>query len=261
MGCAPAGVGESVVDALSSSLTGVEKEKVEALVDLIKTASAEHWCSIKSRKQDTLIPQEQSVLVSCRAAIGPVGKIPVLFKLDPDSSCPSGLEIPETQLTVAGASTCRVNIRVDNPSKHDVVLKGRTVLGRLQQVKSVTPLEGMLKETPVPTADGPSRVDTSGESGVVAIVVQSRGKKWKVLRSNNHHVVTFLVLTLRNFLKNRKPLLGKCLRRKQSHFHKQMMMLDEQRICKWTSPSLIQYQCRKDTFPFPDHFMLRSNSM
>lgn len=36
MGCAPAGVGESVVDALSSSLTGVEKEKVEALVDLIK---------------------------------------------------------------------------------------------------------------------------------------------------------------------------------------------------------------------------------
>ena len=165
VGCAPAGVGESVVDALSSSLTGVEKEKVEALVDLIKTESAEDWCSIKFRKQDTLIPQGQSVLVSCRAAIGPVGKIPVLFELDPDSSCPSGLEIPETQLTVTGASTCRVNIRVDNPSKHDVVLKGRTVLGRLQQAKSVTPLEVKLKETPVPTTDGPSTVDTSGESG------------------------------------------------------------------------------------------------
>ena len=137
---------------------------MEALIDLIKTESAEDWCSIKSRKQDTLIPQGQSVLVLCRATIDPVGKIPVLFELDPDSSCPSGLEIPETQLTVAGASTRRVNIRVDNLSKHDV-LKGGTVLGRLQQVKSVTPLEVKLKETPVPTADGPSTVDTSGESG------------------------------------------------------------------------------------------------
>ena len=163
--CTSAGVGESVVDALSSSLTGVEKEKVEALVNLIKTESAKELCSIKSRKQDTLIPKGQSVIVSCRAAIGPVGKIPVLFELDPDSSYPSDLEIPETQLTVTGASTCRVNIRVDNPSKHDVVLKGRTVLGRLQQVKSVTPLEVKLKETPVPTADGPSTVDMSSESG------------------------------------------------------------------------------------------------
>ena len=88
----------------------------------------------------------------------------MLFELDPDSSYPSDLEIPETQLTVTGASTCRVNIRVDNPSKHDVVLKGWTVLGRLQQVKSVTPLEVKLKETPVPTADGPAKVDVSSES-------------------------------------------------------------------------------------------------
>ena len=137
---------------------------MEALVNLIKTESAQELCSIKSRKQETLIPKGQSVIVSCRAAIGPVGKVPVLFELDPDSSYPSDLEIPETQLTVTGASTCRVNIRVDNPSKHDVVLKGRTVLGRLQQVKSVTPFKVKLNETHVPTADGPSTVDISSES-------------------------------------------------------------------------------------------------
>ena len=37
-------------------------------------------------------------------------------------------------------------------------------LGRLQQVKSITPLEVKLNETHVPTADGPSRVDISSES-------------------------------------------------------------------------------------------------
>jgi len=76
----------------------------------------------KSRKQDTVIPQGQSVIVSCRAAVGPVGKIPVLFELDPNLSWPSGLETPGIQVTVAGGSTCRVNIRVDNPTKHDITL-------------------------------------------------------------------------------------------------------------------------------------------
>ena len=259
--CASAGVGESVVDALSSSLTGVEREKADALVDLIKTESAQELCSIKSRKQDTLIHKGKSVIVSCRAATGPVGKVPLLFELDPDSSYPSDLEIPETQLTVTSASTCRVNIRVDNPSKHDVVLKGRTVLGRLQQVKSITPLEVKLNETHVPTADGPSRVDISSESESSSNCCTEQRKEEEDLRSKSRHVVTSLVLTLMNFLKNRKPLLGKCLRRKQSHFHRQMMMLDAQRSRKWTSTSLIHCQCRKDTIPFPNHFMLRSNSM
>ena len=54
--------------------------------------------------------------------------------------------MPETQVTVAGGSTCRVNIRVDNPTKNDKELKGRTILGHLPQVKSVTPLEVKLKE-------------------------------------------------------------------------------------------------------------------
>ena len=49
-GCAPAGVGESVVNALSSSVTGVRKEKVEALVNFIKAESTEELCTIKSRK-------------------------------------------------------------------------------------------------------------------------------------------------------------------------------------------------------------------
>ena len=54
-------------------------------------------------------------------------------------------------MTVAGGSTCRVNIRVDNPTKHDITLKGRTILGHLQQVKTVTPLEVQLKEESSPS--------------------------------------------------------------------------------------------------------------
>jgi len=67
--------------------------------------------------------------------------------------------VVKTQVTVAGGSTCRANIRVDNPTKHDITLKGRTILGRLQQVKSVTPLEVKLKEESSPSTHIPD-IDT-----------------------------------------------------------------------------------------------------
>ena len=68
------------------------------------------------------------------------------LKLTKNQSWPSSRKIPETQVTVAGGSTCRVNIRMENPTKHDITLKGRTAPGHLQHVKSVTPLEVKLKE-------------------------------------------------------------------------------------------------------------------
>ena len=119
---------------------------MEVLVQVITSEPAKESATVKSRKKDIVIPRGQSVIVSCCAAVGPVSKIPVPFELDPNHSWPSGLEIPETQVTVAGGSTCRVNIRVDNTTKHDIMLKGRTILGHLQQVKSVTPFEVKLKE-------------------------------------------------------------------------------------------------------------------
>ncbi|KAL9967536.1 hypothetical protein ACROYT_G025783 [Oculina patagonica] len=93
----PVGADGSMVDVLSSSLTAVEQDKVETLVQLIKSEPAKELSTVKSRKQDTVIPRGQSVIVSCRAEVGPVRKIPVLFELDPNQSWPSGLEIPETQ--------------------------------------------------------------------------------------------------------------------------------------------------------------------
>ena len=96
VGGRPVGAEESVVDMLNSSLLDIEREMVEALVQLIKKENSTTLSAVKSRKQDTVIPQGQSVVVSCRATVGPVGKIPVLFEFDADPSCPTGLEIPET---------------------------------------------------------------------------------------------------------------------------------------------------------------------
>ena len=46
--------------------------------------------TVKSRKQDIVIPRGRSIIVSCRATVGPVTKIPVLFELDPNHSWQNG---------------------------------------------------------------------------------------------------------------------------------------------------------------------------
>ena len=101
VGSASAGAEGLVVDLLNSSLADVERGKVEALVQLIKTENSTMLTAVKSRKQDTVIPQVQSVVDSCCATVGPTGKIPVFFEFDADPLYPTDLEIPENQLTVA----------------------------------------------------------------------------------------------------------------------------------------------------------------
>lgn len=68
-----------MVDVLTSSLTGVEQGKVAILVQFIKSEPAKELSVVKLRKQDTLIPRGQSVIVPCRAALGLASKLTVLF--------------------------------------------------------------------------------------------------------------------------------------------------------------------------------------
>ena len=65
------------------TLTGDGRGKVEVLVQFITSEPVNELATVKSRRQDIVIPRGQSVIVSCRAAVGPVTKIPVL---DPNYS-------------------------------------------------------------------------------------------------------------------------------------------------------------------------------
>ena len=94
------------------------------------------------------------MVVTCSANVGPTeSRFPVLFEPDIESSWPPGLEVPETLVTLRGGTSSRVAIRVTNSTGHDIILRNRTVLGKLQQVKSVTPLEVKMREEVESTED------------------------------------------------------------------------------------------------------------
>ena len=134
---------EHTITSMKSSFPTVKQENITALVQFIQTTTGSDICSVKTTKRDIVIPSGETVKITCRANTRSSrgNEIPVLFEPDPEQSWPTGLDIPENLTSIAGGSSSRVNIQVKNVTDHKIVLPGRTALGHLQQVKSVTPME------------------------------------------------------------------------------------------------------------------------
>lgn len=137
----------TLCQAITSSFTDLDSRTAPVLVNFIENLNQEELCFLKTIKRDITLPPKESQRVTCRANTGPVERnTPVLFEPDEASPWPNGLDISETLLTVKKGKSSQVNIEITNNTNHAIVLPGRTLLGRLQFVQSVTPVEVKVKE-------------------------------------------------------------------------------------------------------------------
>ena len=137
-----------VISMLSASMTDAKVENIEALVEFVQKGRPEALSTIKTGRQDIVIARGQSARISCYARVGHNHqRVPVLFEVCPIRGWPDGLDIPEMQLTVIKPLSNRVSVEISNQSNHNITLKGKTLLGRLQLVSSVTPLEVQLVQS------------------------------------------------------------------------------------------------------------------
>lgn len=73
------------------------------------------------------------------------------------TSRPAGVETYETLETVKKESVPRIEIEVHDSSQHDIILPGRTQLGRLRLVKSVKPMKIKLAKLDIDSKLKPER--------------------------------------------------------------------------------------------------------
>ena len=138
---------EALLNEMTATFTDSSPDNVKAFVDFISVSTPTELCTLKTEKRTVVIPKGAVIEVTCRANTGPLErKTPVLFEPLSEFELPYGLELSETLLCADKGSSSRLNVKVCNTTNHDIHLKGRTVLGHLQLVKSVTPLEVKLKE-------------------------------------------------------------------------------------------------------------------
>ena len=102
----------------------------------------------------------------------------MLFEPNPECPWADGLEVPET-LTVVSRGA-RVSIQVNNPSNRAIVLKRRTVLGTLQMVRSINPMDVIQSKNTNNNTEEPQCNGTE-----VGVSVDSTGSKEKLMGNRN----------------------------------------------------------------------------
>lgn len=151
---------ETLVNILTTSLPSAKQENVKALIGLIRTNISSELCRVKVTKKDVVVPKNETV------STGPTeSRLPELFEPDVELPWPTGLEVPETLVTLRGGTSSHIGIQVKNTTDHDITLKKRTMLGKLELVKSVTPLEVRKRENEERPADCSRPANNSSEEG------------------------------------------------------------------------------------------------
>jgi len=130
-----------ILSNLQHLMPSVSQSKVKGIVQLIQTQNREFFCDVKTSKNIVKLPGGSSINVSCRVNTGPIkARSPVLFEPAVADNLPDCLTVDSVFLTLNGGKSSKVSIPVTNNSNSEMVLKPHTVIGHLQLVTSVTPL-------------------------------------------------------------------------------------------------------------------------
>ena len=123
---------------IKASFANCSESALNNLVEIIQEDTQDCLGIVKTIKRDILIPANSEKSVPCRAKTGYIGQtLPVLFEPDENTKLSTGLELHETLTSVKNGTKAVVQITVRNTTNHDILLRDRTVLGRLQLVKSL----------------------------------------------------------------------------------------------------------------------------
>ena len=117
------------------------EHKASALIHLVYNSQIQNEvCDVKTTKRDFVIQKNTTVDVSCRANTGYLERhTPMIFEPSLPSTLPSGLSVTESVLTVKKGNAHILKLQVVNETNHDIMLPGRTPMGKLEMNRSVTP--------------------------------------------------------------------------------------------------------------------------
>uniref|UniRef100_A0A674MFQ5 Gypsy retrotransposon integrase-like protein 1 n=1 Tax=Takifugu rubripes TaxID=31033 RepID=A0A674MFQ5_TAKRU len=159
------------ISALLKETLSINDSAVEALVaacQMLTPGETAVECSVRTGKTGSTIPAGQICEVRCRVREWPSGGV-MLFQPDVVSNCPEGLDLFQALVDVPSGSTKIVKIPVQNPTKHDIYLPKRTVLGTLEEVTEVKPVNcfpgGLEPMSPNTVSTSSAQVSTDKQRG------------------------------------------------------------------------------------------------
>ncbi len=153
---------ESVLQQIETSFPNLRGgQKSEVFVNLIKECIEDDCiCTVKTIKRDITVPKQSTISVPCRGNSSFLPKsMLAMFEMDITQHLPDGIRPTETLVLLKNGTTQLLQINVENTTDHDIKLRNRTVLGSVQLIQSVTPIE--MKDNNSPEAEN---VTNKGDS-------------------------------------------------------------------------------------------------
>lgn len=112
-------------------------DQVQAFIEQVSAEQMSEYV-VKTRKERVNIPKHMSVQIECHAHMyHPHLDATLIF--EPDVHGAEGLEFCETLIKVTKGIKPTITVSVQNPTDHDIVLAGGTVIGNLQHIQAVYP--------------------------------------------------------------------------------------------------------------------------
>ena len=155
---------------LACVFSSLSRNNVNTLYHIIEANNDADLCTVRTNKKNALIKRGQCSEISCRINHGPIASaIPVILEPEENQELPHGLVVSESLFSLKPGKTSVIKFLVENTTKHDIVLPKRTVLGRIQLVQSVTPVDVKLKEkvaSPEPTINANVRSEVGFDKNI-----------------------------------------------------------------------------------------------
>ena len=175
---------EQLTTVLKNSLPTVKR--IDTLINTLQNKVKANLSLVKSGRKAIRIPAGRNITVKCHVKTGAIGgRRPVIFE-SADYNIPDGLEISDVLLSIPSGSSCHVPIPVSNTSSELIVLPGKTKLGNLQLVSSVTPLNVKFVDTSTSSDSSSSSIKDYGRNNLKENV-SSNNNNNNLKSSNNNN--------------------------------------------------------------------------
>nr|XP_029131621.1 uncharacterized protein LOC109976004 isoform X2 [Labrus bergylta]XP_029131685.1 uncharacterized protein LOC109976275 isoform X2 [Labrus bergylta]XP_029131751.1 uncharacterized protein LOC109976603 isoform X2 [Labrus bergylta]XP_029132059.1 uncharacterized protein LOC109978500 isoform X2 [Labrus bergylta]XP_029138609.1 uncharacterized protein LOC110004405 isoform X2 [Labrus bergylta] len=136
---------ERLSHAVRAAFPDLKPNQAEAFVQQV-SVEQNHEYVVKTKKDRINIPKHMSVKVECHVNVSaPDEDTTLIFEPDVNPRWAEGLQFCDTLVKVGKGNKPSITVSVQNPTDHDIVLAGRTVIGTVQQIQAVYPasmLEG-----------------------------------------------------------------------------------------------------------------------
>lgn len=123
----------------------LKRNKVRAFIQAVSAEQTDEY-AVKTNKERAGVPKHTSIQIECRVAAQSFKEdMTMLFQPDLNPRWPDGLEFYDTLVRVRKGVFPVITIDGSNPTNHDIVLLGRTVIGTVQTIMTVLPAQTIEK--------------------------------------------------------------------------------------------------------------------